>query len=60
MCEVSGTPEVVNNRSFSHHGVGPGIVFVHFLVVFFPLVKNIDSILKIQKQNLGTIKRKSA
>ena len=54
MCEVSGTPEVVNNRSFSHHGVGPGIVFVHFLVVFFPLVKNIDSILKIQKQNLGT------
>ena len=26
---------------------------------FFPLVKNIDSIKKIQKQNLRTIKRKN-
>ena len=59
VCEVSGALEVLNAGSGCHYGVGPGILFVQFLVVFFPLVKNIDSIKKIQKQNLGTVKRKN-
>lgn len=37
--DVSGALEVVNNGSCSHHGVGPGFFFVHFLVVFFSISK---------------------